>query len=453
MPGIGELAAFAAGLTYDDLPAEVATKAKEIARHSWGVQLAAGMLPWSELVRRVALAEGGRTECTIVGYGDRTSAAGAAFVNGAFAHGFELDDNHARTGVKAGCVTVPTALAVGERRHSSGRDVVAALAVGCEVMVRVGLAIRRGRVRRGGHATGTTGALGAAAVAGRLLGFDEGTVAQALAGAAMHVVGSTEAPPQGRGHLKRSFGGMAAASGIRAALLAEAGLTGPDTMLDEGCGLFRAFDVDAASAAALTKDLGGTWEFLDTHYKIYAQDGYIQPMSEALDRIRAEHTFAVRDIDSVHIGTNSHAFNDIVGPIRDPKDLTDAQFSANFSVALNLVTGGAGIDEYTQANLHDPEVRALSDRVTLHVADDLEREFRATRPRGARVTLRLTSGQTLEATVRNLRTQTPDELDQKFLNLAGRVLRHRACEELLEITHRLEDVADISSVATRLTRT
>ncbi|MGH3757017.1 MmgE/PrpD family protein [Actinophytocola sp.] len=452
MSRIRTLARFATGTTFAALPAEVVAKAKELARHSWGVQLAASTLPWSSLVHRVAAAEGGTPESTVVNHGGKIPAAGAAFVNGSFAHGFELDDNHARTGVKVGCVAVPTALAIGERHRSDGRDVITALAVGCELMVRVGLAIRHGRTRRGGHATGTAGALGAAAVVAVLSGFDEDTCAQALAGAARHVIGSTEAPPQGRGHLKRTFGGAAAAGGIRAALLAEAGLTGPESMLDDGCGLFRAFDVDTESAAALTRDLGRTWEFLDAHYKIYAQDGYIQPMSEALERIRVSHDFAVEEVDEVVVGTNSHAYHDIVGRIRDPRDLTDAQFSANFSVALHLVTGGAGIDEYTPDNLHDPAIRALSERVRLHIDDDIEQDFQATRPRGARVTVRLRSGRSLQATVRNLREQTPAELDEKFLRLSARVLSQPARERLLADTHRLQENSDITSIARQLVR-
>jgi 2-methylcitrate dehydratase PrpD len=448
---IRELARFTTGRTFDGLPPAVAAKAAEIARHSWGVQLAASTLPWSELVRRVAVADGGAPRSTVVNHGDRLPAAAAAFVNGSYAHGFELDDNHSRTGMKSGCVAVPTALAVGEQRHSDGRDVLTAVAVGCELMVRVGLAIRRGRTRRGGHATGTVGALGAAAVTAVLSGFDEDTCAQALAGAANNVVGSTEAPPQGRGHLKRTFGGTAAAAGIRAAHLAEAGLTGPESMLDDGRGLLRAFDVDGAAAAALTAGLGTTWEFLDTHYKIHAQDGYIQPMSEALRLIRAAHEFAVEDVEEVRVGTNSHAFHDIVGPIRDPRDLTDAQFSANFSVALYLVTGGASIDEYTLENLHDPVIRALSDRVTLYLDDDIERDFQARRPRGARVTVVLRSGRELAATVPDLRTQTPAELDAKFLRLAARVLPRAERERLLATTHRLQDVPDIGELARLLT--
>ena len=75
------------------------------------------------------------------------------------------------------------------------------------------------------------------------------------------------------------------------------------------------------------------------HIKPYAQDGYIQPMSEAIDRIRERHPISADEVESVWLGTNKRAVEEVIGPIREPKSLTDAQFSANFSVALQLVKG------------------------------------------------------------------------------------------------------------------
>jgi 2-methylcitrate dehydratase PrpD len=446
-----ELARFITELTYGDLPEPVVAKAKELVAHALGVQLAASTLPWSKQIYRVIRGQGGTPQSTVVNYGLRTSMTNAAFLNGSFSHGFEMDDNHARTGVKAGCVTVPTALAVGEQQLSSGKDVITAVVVGFEVQLRLGLAVYAGFADQIAHATGGTGAVGAAAVASKLLGLSPDKVAFALSSGASQTSGLSEVPASGRGHLKRIFGGMAAAGGIRSALLAEAGLTAPLTTLDAGNGFIRAFNADD-TIGELTDGLGSSWEILNVHYKIYAQDGMIQPMTEALKQIREKHGFEFEDIESVWVGTNRRSRDEIVGTIREPLDLTDAQFSANFSVALYLATGGATIEDYTEQNLHDPRIRDLSRRVTLEVDDEVNRHYDKVRSRGAKVRVRLKSGDEYGAYVEDLRMLGPSELEEKFLDLSSRVLGEQRSRQLYDRISTLENVADVSMIAPMLTR-
>src|SRR5262249_28073084 len=162
--------------------------------------------------------------------------------------------------------------------------------------------------------------------AGKLLRFDEHAMLHAIGIAAAHGSGLMEAPAGGRGELKRFYGGMAASNGLRSALLAKEGLTGPETMLEGEQGFCRAFG-DSSNMMALGDGLGTKWEILNVHYKIYAQDGYIQPMTEALERLVERHRFAVEAIDDVRVGCCRFAHEDVVGVIREPKDLTSAQYS------------------------------------------------------------------------------------------------------------------------------
>lgn len=450
MSSIRDLSRWVTELKFSDLPGPVAEKAKEVALNSWGVQLAASTLDWSKSSYRYGRSQGGTPESTVVNYGFRTSAANAAFINGCFAHGFEMDDNHGRTGIKGGCVTVPTALAVGERQLSNGKAFITALVAGYEVMTRAGLAGYKGLHDGGHHPTGHLGALGAAAITSKLLDFDVDATAHALSIAAAHMIGlsfSGGDVKSDRGYLKRTYGGTAAFGGIRAALLAREGMTGSEALLEPGAGFCRAFGVDEAGARMFTAGLGEEWEILRAHYKIYAQDGHIQPMTEALERIRKAHNFAASDVESVRVGTNQVANDLIVGQIREPRDLTDAQYSANFSVALYLVRGGAGFQEYTEDNiLTDPEIIDLSRRVTLEIDPEIEAEFQRTHPRGARVTLRLRSGDEFTEVVDNLRAMTPDDIDDKFRRLSSVVLDPDRGEALLRRVRSLEEVRDVSAL-------
>jgi 2-methylcitrate dehydratase PrpD len=346
--------------------------------------------------------------------------------------------------MKMGCVNVSAGLAVGEQRLSSGADLITAVVAGYEVVLRAGLAFRDFRESHEPHPTGTLSGLAAATVAAKLLGLDETATAHALSFGISNRAGFHETPPTGRGHVKRVFPGMSGAAGVRGAYLAEAGLTGSGRSLDAGMGFCMAYEVD--DATKLTAGFGDKWHILDVHYKVFAQDGYIQPMTEAIEKLRARHEFDTDDIERVTVGTHARAVNVVVGPIRDPKDLTDAQFSANFSVAQALVTGGAGVREYTDANLHDPRIRALSERVFLEIDDEIEAEFQRTRPRGAKIRIHLTNGTELYEYVPNLRALSPSDLDAKFRSLATLALEDEAVEGLVTAVHSLDDIRDVCTL-------
>lgn len=445
-----QLSQFAAHLRYADLPQPVIEKAKEIALHAWGLQLAGSTLPWSRAVYRYAQGQGGAPISTVVNYGLKTSPVNAAFVNGTFGHGFEMDDNHAASGVKGGCVAVPALLAIGEQQLSSGTDFIVAMVAAFEVMIRVSLAAQPDLLNGSYQASGTCGPFGAAAGVGKLLRFDEQTMLHAISIAGAHSSGITESPPSGRGSVKRIYGGMAGSNGMRAALLAAEGLTGPDTMIEGERGFCRGV-CRKPNLPALTAGLGSQWHILDVHYKIYAQDGYIQPMTEALDRIVRQHRFKPQDVAEIKAGTNQHAL-DVIGLITEPGDLTAAQFSANFSLALYLVTGNAGFQEYTERNLRAPEIIDLSRKIRAEVDPEIEDEWQKTRPRGARITVRLKSGATYTDCVHMLRSMSAEDVNEKFRRLAKVAVSEQQCEQLLKTARHLDAVRDVSSLVPLLVR-
>ena len=441
-----QLAQFSAQLQYSDLPSAVIDKAKEIALHAWGVQLAGSTLQWSKTAYRYVQGQGGSARSTVINYGLKTSAVNAAFANGTFGHGFEMDDNHAATGLKGGCVAVPAALAVGEQQSSSGKEFILATVVAYEVMTRIALSVTPGLWQRGYIPTGVCGPFAATTAAGKLLGFDEKTMLNAISIAAAHSSGLADAPATGGGSLKRIMGGMAASNGLRSAFLAGEGLTGAETMLEGERGFCRAFGDASNNMAMLTSGFGTEWQILRVHYKIYAQDGFIQPMTEALERIVKQHKFRPEDIEEVRAGTNSFAHAQIAGVIREPRDVTGAQFSANFSLALFMIKGGAGFQDYTEESLIDPRIKALSKRIHTYIDEELEQEWQKTKPRGARVTVRLTSGETYTECVHMLRSMSADDVNEKFRRLAAVAVSAEKCERLIEIVRNLEAVGNIAGL-------
>ncbi len=115
--------------------------------------------------------EGGAAEASVYGRGLRVPARNAALVNGTAAHAFELDDWHAGSLAHLGACVIPPVLAMAEKHRLPGRDVLAAIVVGFEVMARAGMSVVPSVIIHGFHPTGTRGPMGAAAGVAALLRF------------------------------------------------------------------------------------------------------------------------------------------------------------------------------------------------------------------------------------------------------------------------------------------
>ena len=84
-----QIADWAAGLRFDDIPEVVIADEKWRVLDILGVALAASTFPASAPVRAAALRLGASEESRMWGYGDRTTAATAAMVNGSLAHALD----------------------------------------------------------------------------------------------------------------------------------------------------------------------------------------------------------------------------------------------------------------------------------------------------------------------------------------------------------------------------
>ena len=171
-----ELAEFAAGISYDTLPVEVRERVKALALDLIGITLRARNDAESTpamiaAAARLGLAGGA---CTVIGDAAGYAPPGAAMLNGTLAHSLDFDDTHASGSLHSGAPIMPAAFAAGEMAGADGKAVIAAIAAGYEVQIRLSLALDpAAHYDRGFHPTATCGAFGAAAAAGRLLGLEQ----------------------------------------------------------------------------------------------------------------------------------------------------------------------------------------------------------------------------------------------------------------------------------------
>jgi 2-methylcitrate dehydratase PrpD len=361
------LADFAYRTNYDDLPEEVIGMARKMVLDQLGGELASSVLPWNKKVLKyvedLAIPS---DQAGVVGYGLRTCSEYAAFANATFGHGFEVDDFAPKADAHPGCVAVPASLAVGEREHLSGKDLLTGVALASEVITRVGESGMRWMLARGFHETCILGVFGAAAVAGKMLGLDPDQITNALSIAGSHASGTREFSQTG-GDVKRVHAGLGANGGIRSALLARNGLTGPPTILEGKLGVLQSFG-GQFTEDKLTEGLGDRYAMVWNGFKPYCcsidQHSYI----DAMTRILAAHPLGPENIAEIvaritpfemgHIGT--------IGP--EPHDITGAQLSVHFALGLTVAKRSNDFNTYIDAmnsGFKDPGVLAAARKVSV----------------------------------------------------------------------------------------
>src|SRR5271168_1296547 len=296
-----QLARYAAGLKYADLPAAVVAHAKEIIADTVAACICGADMKWSRIVIDYAERTGPGGNSKILGRGTSVQAPSAALANGALAHAFELDSlPRPGAGAHPGATVLPPALAVAQERGADGRALIAAFVAGNEVMIRIGRATGHTNEARGFHAPGTTGPFGAAVAAGHLLGLDAGAMTNALGIAGSLCGGLLEFARGDGGMVKRLHLGRASEAGVLAASLAAGGFTGPRTVLEGEFGFLKVF-CTKWDTAELTRGLGEEFVVSTAVLKRYPCHATAHAAVKAVRDLQAAHGFAGAEVASITV--------------------------------------------------------------------------------------------------------------------------------------------------------
>jgi 2-methylcitrate dehydratase PrpD len=441
------LAKFVTDLSFDDLPPHIVSATKALLCDQLSVQIVGSTMPWVAPALALAkLSLGARPESTVVNEGRSYLASEAAFVNATYGQACELDDSTFGSAGHVGTATIPAAIAMGEREAINGRALITAVVAGYEVMFRLMASIRPHHNTRGFHSQGIGGPFAAAAAAGKIIGLTSEQMTHALAIAGSHSCGPLEFDQSG-GEVKRVHAGIAARAGVNSALLAQFGLTGPITIIEGERGFCRLF----STQCDLTKISGGLGEVLNVGnawLKLYPATAPVHTSIMAATRLMAEHAIKPHHISKIKIAV---AETSILhgGGIRQPQDVIGAQFSFAFSVALRFIKGRNDVGDYMDSHLwQDDEIVALMKKVELSAdpAATGQRSHMAT------LTVILENGTSVTATERYpigtpANPATSEQLFEKVVSLAGRVMSSERIVRMINTIDRLEEVGDVRELA------
>ena len=439
------LAAFAAGLDFEQLPADVVASVKLRTLDVLGLALAASTYEFAGPVTTAA-SDGG--PCTIVGTPRTASPAAAALANGTLAHGLDFDDTHAASITHASAVVVPAALAVAESDGASGRDFIAAAVAGYEAITRLGMAAPGAFHARGWHATSVCGTFAAALAAGVLLRLDARRLTNALGLAGSFASGLMEFLADGSS-VKRLHAGWAGHGGIIAATLAAGGLSGPASVLEGRFGLYRTF-VGREPVTEPFETLGQRWETPRVGFKPYPCCHLVHAYIDCALALRQQHPGLLGTVVDVECHVPEGEVPIVCEPWSTklrPRTTYEAQFSLPFAVAAALLDGRVGLATFTEERLRDERLLGLAARVR-YVLDPA-----STFPNGfpGWVTAHLADGRVVEAREPDGRGGPARPLPEaaiveKFRANAGLVLEAARREELERAVLALDEAPDVRKI-------
>lgn len=431
-------------LNYDALTHDVVDRVKYLVLDFIGVA-ARGALSESSgpLQKYILNFDEARDGAVVIGTHLKASPSYAAMANGTAAHSLELDDVVNEASLHPAVAIMPAALAAAHLAGCSAKELIAAIATGYEVMIKLGVALDpAAHYARGFHPTGTCGTMGAAITAAKILKLDQKAMINALGIAGSQAAGSMEFLSDGA-FTKRLHPGWAAHSGIIAALLARENFTGPGTIIEGRFGFLHAYSSGSKSGKVL-QDWGDPWEVLRTSIKPHACCRYKQGPIDGILKIVRENNIDASQIEKVIIGILKAGFALIAEPEEqksNPKSVVDAQFSMPFGAAVAILYGKATLDEYTLESINSARVRKLMKKISCVEDPELEKEFPKKWP--AAVTLLTKDGKTYSSRIDYPKgdpenSLTWDELIDKFRNLVSPVFFEVKQNEIIARVKSLE---------------
>lgn len=392
--------------------------------------------PQSDLARQFFTSVGGVPESSIIGAEGKYPASGSALVNGVIGHVSELDDGHRKAIGHPGSVTVPVALALGEKLNVTGREFLQALILGYDLFARLGQAVNPSHYATW-HTTGTCGAFAATATAASLLRLTPKQTCHALGIAATLASGLQESFGT---HAKALTIGHACQNGIYAASLAKLGYTGSPTAITGKKGFIASTCTQAH--LDILRNPSETSLISDTaFYKIYASCGHTNSPLDAMFSVLKQHKLQPTDIKRIVVETYQVAVDITREFQNDTEDA--AKFSLPYCLSAAILFGQVSLRQFQPDVLRNPALHTLATKV--EVIESAQATARFPR-RQAKISVFMNDGTVYEAQVMDAADTTDVErIKQKFRD-ATHYIDQQETESVLHSLEKLDQQPDISSL-------
>lgn len=372
----------------------------------------------------------------------------AAAYNAACGHLMDLDDLHNASVVHLAAVTIPAALALGQKLHSSGAEVLSAIVAGYEAGARVGEAINP-EAYWFWHTTGVVGSFASAAAAAKLLKLDEELLLNALGNAGTQSAGLWEFMENGS-MSKSLHTANATLCGLRAAELAKLGFTGAHTILEGKKGFVKALNANG-HLHAITDGLGtALYQIRSNSFKPYACCRHTHSANACVQWMKEHYSIDPDQIASITDRTYQLAIDLADAP--KPTTPYSYKFSIQYCIAAMLLYGMLDESVFTPERTQQPQIQALMAKIRVVQDSEIQKEFTENPNRWPHVLeIRMKDGQTYTH-----RVDVPpgdfmnpfswNDADRKFRQITSGILPQERSTKLLEKIRTMQTLEDINSL-------
>ena len=430
--------------SYEDIPPEAIRVANESCFDLLGVILAGSTQPVGEIIQNYVGDSGGSSQATVLASGLQTSLANAALANGTMGHALDYDDfggfGHPTVAI------FPALMALGESLNSTGRDLLEAYVIGCELGLALQHTTKYAQMERGFHSTAVIGRMAATAACAKLLGLDEEQtvialgIAGSMASGVIHNFGTM---------VKPLHAGLTCRDAVMAVEFAQRGFTAGHQIFEHPLGFTTPilgegiYDLDQ-----MAENLGNPFRVQDALIiKKYPCCGGNHAMLDSLFSLMREHNFTWEDVASAEV---DQSYLSIVMLYTEPDDPLKGKFSAKYNVAAALVDGEVSIDTFSDERIADPVIGEAMEKVNTRVLSKWE-ESGGEVFKGLPIRITLKDGRTFEhITDRDMilgGAKNPwgfDNIKGKFQVNAGLVLSDDKVAETVETWSDIGEVTDLS---------
>ena len=435
--------------TYEDIPPDAIRVANESCFDVIGVILAGSAQPGGDIIKKYVADQGAAPQATVLSSGSQSSVANAALANGTMGHALDFDDfggfGHPTVAI------FPALLAIGEHSGATGRDLLEAYVVGCEVGLALQHATKYKQMDKGFHSTAVIGRLACTAACAKLMKLDHDQTVMALgmagsmASGLIHNFGTMTKP---------LHAGLTCRDGVTAAQLAQRGLTAGDQIIEHPFGFATTvlgegiYDLDD-----MAENLGKPYRVQDAlMIKKYPCCGGNHAMLDSLFSLMRDNNFTHEDVASAEV---DQSYYSVVMLYQDPDDELKGKFSAKFNVAAALVDGEIAVDTFTQEKIADPTINETMGKVRTRVMAKSE-EMLTRSEDGHKVKITLKDGRVFEhvtARADILGSQKNpwgfDSIKSKFQENVALVLSQEGVDDAVNAWSDILQVSDVSGTVSR----
>jgi len=435
-----QIAEFAVGLKYDDIPTEAIKEAKRFLYDSIGCAYGASETKDVNAIRDIYTEMGGKGEATTIGFGDKLPVVNATLINSLMIRALDFNDIYWKEDPSHPSDIIPAALSVGEAEDNSMQDVLVGIILAYEFEMRLcEFAVPGVRERKWHHATLTQ--FVSPIVAGKLMGLsvDEMVNAIGINGCHNHTIGC---PTAGKlTMMKNTVDPMATQAGVFASLMARKGYSGTEAVFEGKEGFMDCFGPDW-NRQRLLDGFGDSYMIGQCGMKAFPTEALTHTHISCLLKVVIENDIKSEDIDVIIVTTIARACDILFDAHKyRPESRETADHSLPYCLAAAIVDREVTTQSFSDEKMKDPRIWDVIDKIKGDASEEFEKMFPAKQP--SKVVVRTLNGKEYSASLDYPKgdprePMSDDELRVKFNSLSASLISRTKQEEVRDLIYGCE---------------